>query len=105
MANLDESFVYSRLDALTEPQGFMPSAAEARFRLQALADARHKRRVWKAALAAAVILLFIALPAARAVAQDGLSLETLAQSFHRMLRDIHFFIYHHYWTIRDWLGL
>jgi hypothetical protein len=105
MANLDERFVYTRLDALTDPPGFVPSVAEARFRLQARVHAARQRRMWKAAVAATGILMFIALPAARAVAQGGeLSLESLAQSFHHMLRDVHEIIYHHYWTIRDWLG-
>jgi hypothetical protein len=54
--------------------------------------------VWKAALAAAMFLLLIALPAAKAVAQTG----TLSpEAFFHVFRQAHD---HIFWAIHHWLA-
>jgi hypothetical protein len=99
MANQNpEEFVKQRLGALKEPEGLRFSAAQARILLEARRGAGTRRWVWKAALAAAMFLLLIALPAAKAVAQTG----TLSpEAFFHVFRQAHD---HIFWAIHHWLA-
>lgn len=90
-----EEFVNKRLGVLNEPKGFAPNAAHVWIMLGARATPRSGRWIWKAALATAMFLFLLALPAARAVAQTGtLSLETFFYSFHETMYDVHMFFWH-----------
>jgi hypothetical protein len=97
-----EEFVMKRLRTLEEPEGFAPNAAWARNRLRAL-EPDTRRWVWKVVVAAAMLLLFGAIPAARAIAQTGtLSPEAFSRSFHETILDVHWFLYYHFRALQDW---
>jgi hypothetical protein len=103
--NNDAQFTDKRLDSLREPDGFAPSSVQARMSLEGRAVERSGRWVWKAAVAAAVFLLFIALPTARAIAQTGtLSMDAYGQSLHDTMYDVHRTVAHLIFEIHHLFG-
>lgn len=88
--NNDAQFTDKRLASLREPDDFAPSAVQGRMSLEGRAAEKSGRWVWKAAVATAVFLLFIALPTARAIAQTGtLSMDAYGQSLHETMAGVH----------------
>lgn len=69
--NNDAQFTEKRLSALREPDNFAPSAARARRMVTDPPRATARQWITRAAIATAMLLVFLSLPAIRAHAQEN----------------------------------
>ncbi len=95
----DGRFTEEKLARLEEPSGFAPNAARARKRIEEGPASRSRQWIFRAAIAVAVLILLLALPARRAMAQPG-----DGGTFYHVMHHVHWVVVYHWRAIQHFFG-